>query len=532
LTALVRQRLFAVVFALMALATVVPIWVGHYLPLLDLPNHLSSIAVWHYYRDPKWDFARHYQLNLVPLPYWAHYYTVHLLTYVTRSVELANKIFLSLYALAVPTAGLLFCRRFARSHWLALFTFPLVWNFNLADGFIAYCAGFAAVPLALVLVDRYAERPSWRGALAVIVVGSLTYFFHLLAYVLFLVCAGLLVLTQRRPFAPRWLALRALPVLSCAGVGLWALRHANRLNFHRVTGAGRELVRDPLGLSLQQMPERLLNFLPGRADDWMLVALAASWLALAVSAARARGLADATAGEGAEAERGRGLHGWGVEACMLGALALYVIAPRSMRLPFYWHMINGRFVVALAFFALLLVRGPIVGARRLWLVPVVVAHLVYMGALCRAFVAFNRHAWGLDPLVAEIPRGKSVLTLILKPMGDSSVNVSAFNQFPSYVQLRHGGYNHYNFAEGFPLRYKLMWAAPPWSHADEFRWESHARPWDYFITFREGWEASPMNEPLAKGKVRLVDQKGEWRLYQKIAPDEPQAPANPPDREP
>jgi hypothetical protein len=304
------------------------------------------------------------------------------------------------------------------------------------------------------------------------------------------------------------------------------------MNFHRVTGAGHELVHDPLGLSLQQMPERLHNFLPGRADDWLLVVLAACWLALAISAARVRGLADAAAGEGAEAERGRGLHGWGVEACMLGALALYLIAPRSMRLPFYWHMINGRFVVALAFFALLMVRGPIAGARRLWLVPVVVAHLVYMAALCRAFVAFNRHAWGLDPLVAEIPRDKSVLTLILKPMGDSSVNVSAFNQFPSYVQLRHGGYNHYNFAEGFPLRYKLMWTAPPWSHADEFRWKLHARPWDYFITFREGWESSPMKEPLAQGKVRLVDQKGEWRLYQKVAPDAEEAPPSPAEREP
>ena len=32
-------------------------------------------------------------------------------------------------------------RRFGRSPWLALFAFPLVWNFNLGDGFIAYCAG-------------------------------------------------------------------------------------------------------------------------------------------------------------------------------------------------------------------------------------------------------------------------------------------------------------------------------------------------------------------------------------------------------
>jgi hypothetical protein len=529
-----RDRRFGIAFALMALATILPLWIARRLPLLDLPNHLSSITVWHYYNDPKWNFAPYYQLNLVPLPYWAHYYTVHLLTYVTGSVELANRIFLTAYALAVPAAALLFCRRFSRSHWLALFTFPLVWNFNLADGFIAYCAGFASVPLALVLVDRYAERPSWRGALAVILVGSLTYFFHLLSYALFLTCAGLLVLVQRRPFAPRLLGLRALPVLSCAGVGLWALGHANRMNFHRVTGAPRELVRDPLWQTLQQMPERLLNFLPARADDWMLVVMAAAWLALAVTAARARGLDEEPADP-----RGP-WHSWGVEICMLGALALYLLAPRSMRLPFYWHMINGRFVVAFAFFAVLTLRGPIDGWRRLWLLPVIVAHFVYMGALCRAFVLFNRHAWGLDRLIAEIPRGTQVLTLMLPPLYEPELTVSAFNQFPSYVQIRRGGYNHYNFAEGFPLRYKHMLPAPGWSHAESFRWEAHARGWDYFLTFREGWEVEPMKVPLADGRVRLVDKQGEWRLYQKMVPDSPEGPVHPwdgrstydPDREP
>jgi hypothetical protein len=115
--------------------------------------------------------------------------------------------------------------------------------------------------------------------------------------------------------------------------------------------------------------------------------------------------------------------------------------------------------------------------------------------LIGAFRDFNRHAAGFDEVVAKIPRGTQVLTMILHPMGDASVNVSAFNQFPSYVQLRHGGYNFYNFAEGFPLRYRM---------------------WDYFLTFREGWRFSPMKQPLADGKVRLIAENGVWRLYEKV----------------
>lgn len=502
-----RDRPFLVAFVALTIACALPIWAVEYPPLLDLPNHLAAVAVWHYHDDPRWDFARWYDLNLVPLPYWAHYYTVHLLTYLTRSVEVANKIFLTAYVAALPLGALAFARRFGRSHWLALFAFPLVWNFNLADGFIAYCAGFAAVPLALVLVDEHCEAPTLPRALAVFAVGSLVYFFHLLAYVLFLVCAGLIVLVHSRPLSPRHLLVRGLPVLSCAGIGAWALRHANNMNFHRVTGVGRDLIYDPVSGRLGQIPDRLLNLVPGSVDELVLIVVAAAWLALAVTAARARSVED---------PRARGLHGWGVESCLLAALALYLATPRSMQRPFYWHMINGRFVVAIALFGALTIRGAIAGWRRWLMLPVVAATLVYVIVLLGAFREFNRHAAGFDEVVARIPRGKQVLTMILHPMGDSAVNVSAFNQFPSYVQIHHGGYNFYNFAEGFPLRYRAQLPAPPWSHTDQFTWESHSWGWDYFLTFREGVLYTPMKQPLAEGKVRLVIERGPWKLYERV----------------
>ncbi len=497
-----RDRWLIAAFVVSAVATVMPIWIAKYLPLLDLPNHLTAVAVWHYHDDPAWDFKRFYDLNLVPLPYWAHYFTVHLLTYVTRSVETANKIFLTAYALALPAGAWALARRFGRSPWLSLFAFPLVWNFNLGDGFIAYCAGFAMVPLALVLVDSHCEKPTWGSAIAVTVVGSLIYFFHLLAYVLFLVCAGLVVLAPRRALSPRLLAVRALPVASCAAIGAWALHRANDMNFHRVTGVGRELIYDPLAERLSQIPDRLINFLPGRVDELVVIVAVVCWLALAITAARGRAEGDG--------------HSWGMELCLLGAVALYLLAPRSMQRPFYWHMINGRFVVAIALFAALTLRGAIGGWRRLWMAPVVAMTLAYCVALGGAFREFNRHAAGFDEVVAQIPRGKQVLTLILRPMGDATVNVSAFNQWPSYVQLRHGGYNFYNFAEGFPLVYRVHLPAPAWSHAESFDWKAHAAPYDYFLTFREGWEFSPMDKPLADGKIRLVAHAGEWRLYEKI----------------
>jgi hypothetical protein len=85
------------------------------------------------------------------------------------------------------------------------------------------------------------------------------------------------------------------------------------------------------------------------------------------------------------------------------------------------------------------------------------------------------------------------------------------------VQIHHGGYNFYNFADGFPLRYRMFLPALPWSHCELFEFERHAAGWDYFLTFREGWEYRPMDHPLADGKIRLVAHAGEWRLYEKVA---------------
>jgi hypothetical protein len=513
-----ERRLFATAYVILTIAAALPIWTAEYLPLLDINNHLSAITVWHYHDDPAWNLRQYYDLNLVPLPYWAHYYTVHLLTYLTGSVPVANKLFLTAYVVALPFSALLLARRFGRSDWLVLFVFPLIWNFNLVDGFIAYCAGFAAVPLALVLVDRYCARPTIPLALAVLFVGSLIYFFHLLAYVLFLVCAGLLVLMQARPFSPRLFLARALPVLSCAGVGIWAFRRANTMQFHKLTGQGRLLIYDSLANRLQQMPERLLDFLHSSVDEWAVIVFMLCWLALLVTRARL---------PPADAEpRQSAVRAWAPAVFAGVAFVFYLAVPRSMQRPFYWHMINGRFVVAVAFFTILTLPGKIAGWRRLFLIPVFIMGLSYDIAICHAFRAFNKHIYGFDNIVKEIPKGKSVLTLVLRPFGNPWVNTAAYNQFPSLVQIKRGGYNHYNFPDGFPLKYRLFIPAPAWSHAEAFKWDLYGHYWDYFLTFHEGWEFSPMNESLAEHKIRLVDQQGEWRLYENVAKDE--APPAPP----
>jgi hypothetical protein len=496
--ALREDRALGAVFALLTVATLVPIWIGHYLPLLDLPNHLSAIAVWHHHHDPRFDFDKYYDLNLSPLPYWAHYYVCHLLAYLF-SVETANKIFLSAYAIALPAGTLAFARRFGRSPWLALFAFPLVWNFNLAEGFIAFVAGMASLVIGLVAVDKHCEKPSVTGFLTVLAFGTTAYFFHLLTYMMFLVCAGLLVFARKRPLQLERLIVRGVPVLLGAAVGIWAYRRESTMGFQSIEGA-RVFAEDLYTLTLARAPYRLLNFLSSSRDEWVVVVLAFAWIVIAIDQARHRD---------PDAQRPR----IGPELCFAVCLFAILWLPRSMNRPFNWYMINGRFVPLAALFGALLIRGPITGRRRWLLAPVAAASLFYAVDLSVMVVRFNRNIAGFDAIADQIPLHKSTITLVFPPLSDPQVNVNCFNQWASYAQIRRGGYNFYNFNYGFPLKYRSVRPAPPWTHAEWFNWDSHSPYWDYFLTHNE----PEMFEPLAKaGKVRLVDARGPWKLWEKI----------------
>ena len=49
-----RDPLFVAAFVILWICALVPLWAPRFLPLLDLPDHLDAIAIWHRYRDPSW----------------------------------------------------------------------------------------------------------------------------------------------------------------------------------------------------------------------------------------------------------------------------------------------------------------------------------------------------------------------------------------------------------------------------------------------------------------------------------------------
>ena len=496
-----ERRLFIIVFVVLEAAVILPLWVGRYLPLLDLPNHLSAVAIWHFYGDPRFDFARYYQLVLDPLPYWAHYYFVHLLAYV-MPFEIGNKLFLTLYAIGFPLGARALARRFGRSDWVSLFVIPLVWNYSLANGFIAFLGGLALLPWALVLVDRHCCRPSGGGALAVWALGTSLYFFHIVPYALFLLLAGLLVLTQERALSPRYFFARMVPVGGSAVIGLFMQRHTGDMR-SRSVGRGLYLVFDSVKNNLVSFPKHLIDVLSSSTDEWVMAALGLAWAVWFVS-----GVYSLVA----KRARGERLHDAWPELAFALTLGITLFFARTMMAPVYMYQINGRCAVVAALFGALALRGAPVGWRRALVVIVGAATLVFSFALTRMVRRFATRIAGFDRLVDEIPLHSRTLTLSFPPMDDPDVNVSVFNEWGSYVQLRRGGYNFYNWDQ-FPLRYRRHLPAPGWDQPATFNFAMHGRGWDYFLTHNEG-ALSQLTQAAAVGRVRLVDSQGPWKLWQ------------------
>ena len=119
------------------------------------------------------------------MPYFAHFYLVHLLTYVTRSVVVANTIFMTAYIVATPLCGFAFARATGRSPWLALLLLPLAVSIYFQWGFIAFCAGVMLMLPAMAALYRLLDAPTLRGAIALALWTAALYLFQIVPWAAF-----------------------------------------------------------------------------------------------------------------------------------------------------------------------------------------------------------------------------------------------------------------------------------------------------------------------------------------------------------
>ena len=484
-----RTRLAAILGAALMAA---PLWVGRYLPLLDLPQHLALATVFARHGDPSWMLFPYYEPQPGELtPYWTHYVALGGLGRVMR-VEAAARVLVTLYVLALPWAAMALARGLGRPPGLGLLAVPLALNGNLYYGFIAYCWGVVLLLLGLAMVARQMDDPRRGRAAALAVLAAVLFFTHVQPFAFLLLGAALLA-----PFgdAPAWKrALRAWPLAPAT-----AALFLPWLYLATTPRPGAERYFPPLDApnaayhGLAQRWSGLASAVAGSYLDGTDDALLGLWaVAVIVCAARPRDPASVVA-----LRR--------VLALALAALACYFTLPVS---------IQGQWNIAQRFAWLAALLLPLLVEPARWL-PLGVLALAAVTSANAAWhhVRFDREAAPFDRALEAVPRGVRVLGLMYDPRGDVLAHWP-YLHFEQYAVVRGGGMAAHSFSANPPLpvrlRVEARLPAPELWHPQDFVFETHGRYFDYFLVRDPAGRMDPLR---GVDEAAEVFQGGAWRVY-------------------
>ena len=481
---------------LTGVASAVPLWVGRFVPLLDLPQHLAVVAVLRHRADPAWGFAPFFEVEWGEFtPYWTHYLAVWVLSLLV-SIETASRLYLTGYALAFPWAGIVLCRAFGRSPWLGLLAAPLAFNTNLYLGFVSYCTAVLLLLGLLAVFERGLARSTRRAAPTLVFGAALLFFTHVQVFV-FLVMAALALAITRAGLTWRGRLLSLLP-LAPATLGLllpWAYqqllasRAGGRYTFGR-PGRLRASFQSPAE-AVGDLPDAMAGAFQDGSDALIL----AGWAGLVVLAAR-----------GAASRRHRAL----LPAAL--ALGAYFLAPMSIA--GQWN-IGPRFALLAALLLLPALRA---SGKRAMVIGFAAAALAALGSInaARQHAAFDREAGEMDEAIAAIPRGVRVFPLVFDPRGHV-LEGWPYLHAGQYAMVRRGGMTSANLGRVpvFPVRLRDL-KAP---HVDafrpaDFRFETMGGAYDYFLLRAAGGWERRLFPPEA---VERVFARGDWVVLRRRA---------------
>jgi len=204
-----------------SLLAVIPVWVTHYPPMSDLPQHAAQIALLKNLNDPQFQFTNMFHLNWFT-PYLLGYLLIYVLAPLF-GILAACKISVSLFVAGLPlSTGYLISSVGIDAFW-AILCVPGAYGFAYQWGFLNFLIAAPVGICFLAFVIRRQESFS-RGTAAFLGVSALILFFcHALICAFFGICAVLYIAATSKSF--RVATCRLLPLTSVIPVAfLWIHR--------------------------------------------------------------------------------------------------------------------------------------------------------------------------------------------------------------------------------------------------------------------------------------------------------------------
>jgi hypothetical protein len=501
----------------------IPLVLAEYLPFVDYPQHLATVAAIHRADDPA--MSGFFVVEYGRSPYLLFYVASHLFAFLL-DVENGTRLATVLGVAGLPLALAAYLRAHGRPALLGALAAGVALNTWVFWGFVSYALGITVALAALAALANALRFPSpgafaFFGALAVA-----AFYAHPQTYA-WLAAASLIEVVAmapafglRRTFGAAGKALLAA-VPSAAAVAVWLAR-SDFLASGEASGRN-ELARLVAGESARFAPvgETLARWLPhsfGVYRDGSGERLAAVFLGVAFLLVLLR-LAETRAG--AEPTRFGNLSSQllptaAPELVLALSAAAYFFAPVAYKLV---EPISHRFLpVALA---LLAVLGPTDLRRRRLAGGVAGAALLVLSVeTARVHAAhFERtdaEMGELDDALARAKPGRRLVGLI-HDRGSAVVRLPAYLHAHAYYAARVGGYAAYSFAElpKSPVRYRPDFEPPvlpprfEWT-PEAFDASLYAAAFDYFLVRERPGRPVPAPAP------RLLFEGPRWKLYAKV----------------
>ncbi len=479
-------------FMAMVLLAVAPLWIGPYLPMVDMPQHAAQIAALREILAGNQTFTELFEINWFT-PYLLGYSLLYLAA-LWLPITAATQLLVSCAIVSVPllTGSLL---RTAgadeRWKWLAI---PASFSFAFYWGFLTFMVALPFALLFLINAIRHARAPDLRSGVLIAVFAIFLFFCHVIVVAFASLIALGFVLSSSSMRNLKALALKLLPF--AAPLPLMIAWFSITYQSEPVV-SNTPILYGPLldrVVTLLVQPTGLGHFAP----------------LLGVVVTGSVVLMPLLAGSTPSRRRERWL------PLALGLLAFFTVPSFAMGTGFVYERLG----VLLVPLWLLAWDPPVVASRRLeWLCILVV--MVWVFANVSRFAAFARETESFRAVTGQIGPGRRVASMVFdnaSPLFETPV----YLHFPAWYQATQRGIVDFNFADFLPqpVRYRsdagprmaelVSWYPP------DFQWELHGGArYDYFIV-RANVEISMRIFKERRGAVQLVARSGSWWLYRNL----------------
>jgi hypothetical protein len=521
-----------------------PLFVTPWLPFVDYPQHLGTIAAIHGANDAH--FSPYFVTEYARTQYLVLYVMGDVLAYFFGA-EGAGRATAILSVAPLPLAVAWFLREHGRPAILGAVSAAVAIHYYVIWGFLNYAAGMITALLALAAFARMNREPDAKHVAFAGLLGLVCFYTHAQLYAFFAL-ATILQLAAMAPALGKKHATRAFlanvlaALPSILGAIIW-LRLSGVIEHGEAgarSGHAAEVADAPPGWSaihdtLRSWADHSLGMYNDGSGEHIAVGFALVLLVLiALRGARSSSEKAATSFEVSapaasgwkrffsNAPKRAPFRSYAPELALGLAFAGYLFAPYSYRMI---EPINHRFLpLALA---LLPALGPTASLpkRSLWLVSVLsIALAVFTGVTHRnRFAEASEEMGDLDDALAHTEPGHRLLGLIFDS-GSATIRAPIFLHAHQYYQARQGGLACFSFVEfpKSPVQYRPGAEPPPFP--PRFEWEPHRydhHTWgdafDYWLIRHPAHSAPPnvfhVPAPSGAAMPELVVQTDRWSLF-------------------